>query len=139
MVLLGRLIVLAGCGLYIGAVGYAGWLGLQQPSEPDLGPYVPTILTAVGGALATVFGAAFGLSDGQRPPTLGSLLPRFNWPATATLIAWAYFLGLVVGVGFFAFDPMRESAALPIRDMWKTIVGVIVGVIYVLAGKPRSS
>jgi hypothetical protein len=63
------------------------------------------------------------------------LRAAFNFPATATIIAWAYFIALVVGVLFFTVDADKDHAALPIRDIWKTLLGVIVGVIYVQAGK----
>ncbi len=142
MTWLGRIIVLLGSGIYIGAIAYAGWLGLSSEKEPSLGDFLSTTLTGLGGALATVFGAAFGLSDSNKDPRTRSALvteerlrAAFSFPATATIIAWAYFIALVVGVLFFTIDADKDDAALPIRDIWKTLLGVIVGVIYVQAGK----
>jgi membrane associated rhomboid family serine protease len=146
VVLLGRVIVLLGCGAYVAAVAYAGWLGLNSEKEPSLGDYLPTILTGLGGALATVFGAAFGLSDPKKDPNQPSLLvtqarlaANFRFPATMTIIAWAYFVALGVGTAILALDPDKSHAAEPIRDVWKTLVGVVVGVIYVQSGKKSAA
>jgi arginine exporter protein ArgO len=143
MVWLGRVIILIGCGLYVGAIAYAGWLGWTTDGQPDLGNAVPAILTSLGGAFATVFGAAFGLSNSTLTTnslnglivTEQRLRAKFSFPATATIIATSYFVALCVGVIFLLLDPAKDKAAEPIQNIWQTFLGVIAGVIYVQAGK----
>jgi len=126
---------------YVGGIVWAGVSSLRSATEPALPQIVTQALTAIGGLLATHFGAVFGISllPGGAPQRL---LRGFPWArrgrsagASAAPLDWIqiaaaylYLSSLVVAVVFWAIDGFSSQTAQVLITLSSTLIGVVVGI-----------
>jgi len=143
-------IVVVAALAYIGGIIYAGIESLQSDTKPPLPELVTQTITVIGGALATHFGAIFGISqlDGGSPRPIPSPLNVKAWAAVRPLrqdeppqptlnflqviAAYLYIVSLVGAVVFWLLDEFSSESADILRNMSFTFVGVIGGVVAVI-------
>lgn len=150
------IIVAVGAVLYLAAIFVAGVQSLQQDAEPAIPEVAVYLVTLIGAALATHFGAVFGISQftgGNPRPIPGitqvstwSVLPERKVDRVSTpdgeeqakggqyerLQQWAvyfYVFSLILALTFWILDGLSDSTSEIIRNMTWTFVGVIGGVV----------
>ena len=127
---------------YVGGIVWAGVATLLDTSrEPSLPDIVTYAVTAVGGLLATHFGAVFGitqLSGGTRQPIHkfwrwvalpvreGGGTQPLDWMQIAA--AYLYVGSLLAAFVFWAADGFSPLAARALVTMSFTLVGVFAGI-----------
>ena len=74
-------VVFLGALLYAGGIIWAGVASLRSAAEPELPDLITQAITAIGAALATHFGALFGISQftGGNPRPIPSPLKIHSW------------------------------------------------------------
>lgn len=154
-------IVVVAALLYCGAVVWAGVASIRDGKDggpPSLPSPVVMVVTAIGGALATHFGALFGITQSQRDPATRnaggqpSLLDRRVWARSAAieegnaavaagpadpplldrvqvLAAYLYFFALVSALAFWILDGFSDKTADVIKAMSLTFIGVSAAVL----------
>ena len=137
---------------YVCAVGYAGIKTIRNPNSStpaEIPVPVALMITVIGGALATHFGAIFGISQAVKPAKRPSPIRIDKWsalgePGAPTLntvqIAAAYlYVGAMVGsVVFWAMVKFGDGAATVIQTMATTFIGVLGAVLtIVLSTEPK--
>lgn len=110
------------------------WLGyVIAAALVDHGPATPPALedalrlagVASGAALATIAGSFLGIASVLNERlTTGIRLPNLSANGWATL---AYFVGLLIAVGVWIFDPQRAHAADVIQTSLATLIGFGLG------------
>jgi len=127
---------------YLGGIVWAGVATLVDPSrEPELPAIVTYAITAVGGLLATHFGAVFGISQlsGGAPQALHRFWKWVSLPVraegvTTTLdwmqiaAAYLYVGSLLLAVVLWAVDGLSPLASRALINMTFTLVGVFAGI-----------
>lgn len=126
---------------YVGGIAWAGIASLGSPDEPPLPEIVTYAITAIGGLLATHFGAALGISQfsgGTRGPDLrfwrwarlperaGAAADMLDWLQIAA--AYLYAISLLGAFVFWAIDGLSPTSARTLVNMSFTLIGVFVGI-----------
>lgn len=145
-------LVFLAAAAYMGGIVWAGVESLQSPTEPILPEIVTNAVTAIGGALATHFGASFGLArftgrslspDPIRPwhvRAWAATLPQDRGTADELSAsqwiqvgaAYLYVISLLMAAVFWGLDDLfSPNSAILLRNMTFTLVGVAVGVLTV--------
>jgi uncharacterized membrane protein len=120
-------------GGYLAAVVGAAIVSLQQPGSVVTHPIVTAFATAVGGALATNFGALVGVSiTTQGVLTTQGIGDFFRWKNLQAAAAVFYFLVLLFALAVWLLDGFfSENTAEIIRTHAATVLGVIPGILLV--------
>lgn len=128
-------------GIWAVVIILAGWQSIQSPDKPTIPDVVTGLVTAVGAALATNFGATLGISKYVNGLGLRSLFTRSaigifkssNNPTRLQIICtYLYAIMLVIAGGAWLIDgPFSANAADIIKNMTATLGGVLVGILIV--------
>lgn len=128
---------LLGLGFYIGAILIAGLDSLKGPNEPAIPEILSALVTGVGGALATNFGAFMGISLNTTGGATAFKVPQFQMPSVQSIGALVYFVSLLAALGFWAADSFSPTTAELIRNQGATLAGAIVGIVVVSLNTKR--
>jgi len=149
------ILVLLAALAYLGGIAWAGVASLRSDSEPSIPEVVTQAITVIGGALATHFGAIFGISQFTtgKPRSISSAVNFTSWSKTPlragekesrlswlqVLAAYLYVFSLVAAVIFWGLDGFSGQSARVLSNMSFTLVGVLAGVLAVALnlGKPE--
>ncbi len=131
-------IVILGLGavLYVVAIVWAGIASLRHATGPDatlplaLPGFVEQVITVIGGALATHFGAWMGISLNRRR-SLASLRGIPTLDKMAQILAYLYLGCLVLGLIFWGATGFSPSAPVVLQNLSYTLLGVFAGVVAV--------
>lgn len=135
---------------YLGGIVWTGIANFLD-TAPEVPEWVTYMVTGVGGALATHFGATFGLSQAAaqaqtqaaaRAQKTGKSQPQDTSPPQASgsqkppgklqvAAAWFYVISLVLAVGFWGFDLFSPESAELLRSMSFTLGGLVIGALSV--------
>jgi hypothetical protein len=121
--------LLVGFGAYAAAILWAGIASLGSATEPILPDPLTPLITGVGAALATSFGAFVGFK-----PKLGSeafAMPSFKVPSLQAAAAFVYFVSLLAALLFWLLDGFSPTTAEIIRNQTLTLGGVVLGAVIV--------
>lgn len=116
----------------IGLVVYAWQIITAGLSGTEVDPAVTALITGVGAALATNFGAFMGISWNQTGGLTGFNLPTFKLPTAQALGALFYFLMLLLAAVLWLSKGLSPDAPEIIRNQVATLGGVIIGVVVVI-------
>lgn len=110
-------------------LGVPAWhAGLEEAVK-----YLSALLTAIGGALATFFGAAFGLNQVKAAAGPAALTDRMAQVATLTWIqavaAWVYFVSLLVAAALWGVAGFSTAVPEAVRSLALSLPGVLVGIL----------
>lgn len=133
--------LLLGGVMFLGAIVWSGYLSITESAKPTLPSGVSDVLTIIGGALATIFGATLGIakfSDGTARAVRATTRTGFTWPNVSLWATYLYFAGLVAMLVILLFDQDSANAAQPVQDGFKTLIGAIGGLFYIEAGIKQS-
>jgi hypothetical protein len=103
-------------------------VGLGGSEAPDA---ITAVVTGVGAALATNFGAYTGVTLNRTGGVGAFSLPSFRLPSAQALGALFYFIMLIIAGVLWAKDGFKADAPELIRNQVATLGGVIVGLIVV--------
>lgn len=149
------IVVLLAALSYLGGIAWAGFASLNSETEPSIPEVVTQAITVIGGALATHFGAIFGISQFTtgKPRSLSSAVNFNSWTRTPlrngekesrlswlqVVAAYLYVFSLVAAVVFWGLDGFSKESAQVLSNMSFTLVGVLAGVLAVALnlGKPE--
>jgi hypothetical protein len=130
---------------YLGGIAWAGIASLGSDTMPKIPEVVTQAITVIGGALATHFGAIFGISQftggnprpippvwniqqwAKLPLRAGESQQPLDWLQIAA--AYLYVLSLLGAVVFWALDGFSSESAQVLSNMSFTFVGVLAGVL----------
>ncbi len=147
-------LVIIGAIAYVAAIVYVVVQNRPPGFDPTtIPPIITAVISGIGGVLATHTGAVFGIAryigDGRGllDMLVGALLGRRkdedDFPYTEAQV-WAvalYIVALLLATVGWALDgdgPFHESVAPVLRNMTRTLLGVIVGIFAVwLNVKPK--
>jgi phosphotransferase system glucose/maltose/N-acetylglucosamine-specific IIC component len=156
-----RIIIFVGALLYVGGIFWAGIASLTHagPTPPEIPQIVTQAITVIGAALATHFGALFGISQftGGNPRPIPRFYQINSWARLPSrkvkvqtaqgvrvreetppldnvqvLAAYLYFGSLLLALIFWALDGFSNSTADVVRNMSYSLVGVVGGVVAVV-------
>jgi hypothetical protein len=128
-------------GIWAIVIVFAGWQSIQSPEQPMIPDVVTGLVTAVGAALATNFGATLGISKymnglGFRSLFTASAIRLYASANSPTKLqigcAYLYFAMLIVAGAFWLADGLfSANTADIIKNMTATLGGVLVGIVVV--------
>jgi hypothetical protein len=141
------ILVLLAALAYLGGIAWAGIASLGTEAEPTIPEVVTQAITVIGGALATHFGAIFGISQFTtgKPRSLSSAVNFNSWTRMPlrngekesrlswlqVVAAYLYVFSLVAAVIFWGLDGFSGQSARVLSNMSFTLVGVLAGVLAV--------
>ncbi len=142
------IILIVAALLYLAFVGYAGIVSISTEGSPNIPNFMTQVVTVIGAALGTHFGAIFGISQvqGEQPwvlkafrrlsgaETEGGMLQASREPLDMVQVVAAYFYFgvLLLGVILWFFDgPFSEDSAEILKNISYSFIGVIGGVLAV--------
>lgn len=127
---------------YLGGIVWTGIANFFD-TVPEVPEWVTYMVTGVGGALATHFGATFGLSQAAaQAQKTGKSQPKDTEPPQASggqeppgrlqiAAAWFYLFSLLLALGFWAADLFSPESAELLRSMTFTLGGLGIGAVSV--------
>ncbi len=135
---------------WIGGIAWAGIASLTSKDTPTLPGIVTQAVTAIGGVLATHFGAVFGINEVARrtrgakkrgpwllraPLRADGTTQSLDWIQTTA--AYVYVAGLLGALAFWLIDGFSASSAQMLVTLTTTLIGVAVGILTVTINTKR--
>ena len=126
-------LLLLGGLLYVGGILYQGVLVLGEPGDREFPEFLILAVTAIGGALGTHLGALLGIKVALRRSLEPQPVGRLQGAAVIL-----YLVGLLAAICIWMLLGFDDSAPDLIKNLSKTLLGVVIGAITVVLGTTTS-